>query len=126
MVERTIKIGNQEVKMRSSAAIPRLYRAKFKRDIFKDLTKLKDAYDRRKDKKSDEFEVDDLEIFENVAYIMALHGDPENTPKDIDSWLDQYEMFSIYDVLPEILKLWGENMETEVNAKKLRAGRKGK
>lgn len=126
MIERTIKIGNQEVKMRSSAAIPRLYRAKFKRDIFKDLTKLKDAYNRRRDKKSDEFEVDDLEIFENVAYIMAMHGNPENTPKDIDSWLDQYEMFSIYDVLPEILKLWGENMETEVNAKKLRAGRKGK
>ena len=108
MIERTIQIGSQQVKMRSSAAIPRIYRAKFKRDIFQDLSKLKNAYDKRKDKTGDDFEIDDLEIFENVAYIMALHADPENTPKDIGDWLDQYEMFSIYDVLPEILKLWTE------------------
>jgi len=39
MIERTIEISGQAVKFRSSATIPRLYRAKFKRDIFKDLTK---------------------------------------------------------------------------------------
>ena len=27
-------------------------------------------------------------------------------------------MFSIYEILPEILKLWGENMVAEVEAKK--------
>ena len=43
MIEKTIDICGKEVKFRSSATIPRLYRIKFKRDIFKDLTKLEKA-----------------------------------------------------------------------------------
>ena len=62
-------------------------------------------------------EIDDLEIFENVAYIMAFHADP-SIPKTIDEWLDQFEMFSIYQVLPEILELWGANMLTDIESKK--------
>ena len=58
-----------------------------------------------------------LEIFENVAYIMAFHADP-TIPKTIDEWLDQFEMFSIYQVLPEILALWGTNMLTDIESKK--------
>ena len=116
MIEKVIDIGGQEVKFRSSATIPRLYRIKFKRDIFKDLTKLEKAYS-KKAKKDEDMEIDDLEIFENVAYIMAFHADP-SIPKTIDEWLDQFEMFSIYQVLPEILELWGTNMLTDIESKK--------
>ena len=116
MIEKTIDIGGQEVKFRSSATIPRLYRIKFKRDIFKDLSKLEKAYS-KKAKKDEDMEIDDLEIFENVAYIMAFHADP-TVPKTIDEWLDQFEMFSIYQILPEILELWGTNMMTDIEAKK--------
>ena len=35
-----------------------------------------------------------------------------------DDWLDQFDMFSIYEVLPQILELWGDNLATEVAAKK--------
>lgn len=62
-------------------------------------------------------EIEDLEIFENVAYIMAFHADP-TIPKTIDEWLEQFDMFSIYEVLPEILELWGTNLITDVEAKK--------
>ena len=44
MLEKTVTIGDKEVKFRSSATIPRLYRIKFKRDIFKDLSKLESSY----------------------------------------------------------------------------------
>ena len=64
-----------------------------------------------------ELEIEDLEIFENVAYIMAFHADP-TIPGTIEEWLDQFEMFSIYEILPEILELWGSNLFTDVNAKK--------
>ena len=116
MQEKTIQISGQEVRFRSSAAIPRLYRIKFKRDIFKDLAKLEQSY---KDKSDDgsELQIDDLEIFENVAYIMAFHADP-SIPGDINDWLDQFEMFSIYQVLPEILELWGSNLVTDIQSKK--------
>ena len=63
------------------------------------------------------FEIDDLEIFENVAYIMAYHAD-RSIAGNIDDWLDQFEMFSIYEILPEILELRGVNLETEVQSKK--------
>ena len=116
MIERTIEISGKPVQFRSSATVPRLYRAKFKRDIFKDLTKLEKSYSKRTEE-GDELQIDDLEIFENVAYIMAFHADP-SIPKTIDEWLDQFEMFSIYQVLPQILELWGENLMTDVLAKK--------
>lgn len=116
MIEKTIDVGGQGVRFRSSATIPRLYRIKFKRDIFKDLTKLEKAYS-KKAKDDEDIEIDDLEIFENVAYIMAYHADP-SIPKTIDEWLDQFEMFSIYQILPEILELWGSNMLTDIEAKK--------
>ena len=117
MLKKTVNIGGREVTFKSSAAIPRMYRIKFGRDIFKDLTKLEKSY-KDKDDGSKEMEIEDLEIFENVAYIMALHADPENTPNDIGEWLDQFEMFSIYEILPEILELWGSNLFTDVSAKK--------
>ena len=117
MIEKIIDINGQQVKFRSSATIPRLYRIKFKRDIFKDLTKLEKAYSKKAKVADEDIEIDDLEIFENVAYIMAFHADP-SIPKTIDEWLDQFEMFSIYQVLPEILELWGSNMMTDIEAKK--------
>ena len=116
MIERTIEISGKLVQFRSSATVPRLYRAKFKRDIFKDLTKLEKSFTKRTED-GDELQIEDLEIFENVAYIMAFHADP-SIPKTIEEWLDQFEMFSIYQVLPQILELWGENLMTDVQAKK--------
>ena len=44
MIKREIEISGKKVPFRSSATIPRLYRAKFKRDIFKDLSKLEKSY----------------------------------------------------------------------------------
>lgn len=70
MLKKTINVGGKEVAFRSSATVPRLYRAKFKRDIFKDLAKLQNSY-KGTQEDGDEFAIDDLEIFENVAYIMA-------------------------------------------------------
>ena len=124
MIKREIEICGKNVPFRSSATIPRLYRAKFKRDIFKDLSKLEASY---KGKKNDgaEFQIEDLEIFENVAYIMAYHAD-NSIPSTIEEWLDQFDMFSIYEVLPQILELWGDNMMTEVKVKKELAGVNGK
>lgn len=115
MLEKTVKIGEKEVKFRSSATIPRLYRIKFKRDIFKDLVKLEKSYSKTED--GDSFAIEDLEIFENVAYIMAYHAD-RTIPDNIDDWLDQFDMFSIYEILPEILDLWGANLQTDIESKK--------
>jgi len=124
MLKREIEICGKTVPFRSSATIPRLYRAKFKRDIFKDLSKLEKSY-KGKTEDGNEFQIEDLEIFENVAYIMAYYAD-NSIPPTIEEWLDQFDMFSIYEVLPQILELWGDNLMTEVTAKKERAEVNGK
>ena len=117
MLQKTVNICGKEVNFRSSASVPRLYRIKFGRDIFKDLSKLEKSYKEKASEEGSSMEIEDLEIFENVAYIMAFHADP-TIPKTIDEWLEQFEMFSIYEVLPEILELWGTNLITDVQAKK--------
>ena len=59
----------------------------------------------------------DLDIFENVAFIMARQYD-QNIPDTVDAWLDQFETFSIYEIFPEILSLWNMNNKTTSNPKK--------
>ena len=61
MLEKTITVGDKQVKFRSSATIPRLYRIKFKRDIFKDLSKLEASYSKKKNDDGS-FAIEDLEM----------------------------------------------------------------
>ena len=117
MIEKTVSIGDQQVTFRSSASVPRLYRIKFKRDIFKDLSRLEQSFKDKGGENGSMMEIEDLEIFENVAYIMAWHADP-TIPGTIEEWLDEFEMVSIYQVLPEILDLWGANLVTDIESKK--------
>lgn len=74
MIKREIEVCGKLVPFRSSATIPRLYRAKFKRDIFKDLARLEKSF-KANSEDGESFAIDDLEIFENVAYVMAYHAD---------------------------------------------------
>ena len=104
MVAKTIEICGQPVRFCASAATPRLYRLKFKRDIFADMQKLTKDFQERNT--GTDLAVESLEIFENVAYIMAFQAD-RSIPDTIDQWLDQFEMFSIYEVLGELVQLWG-------------------
>lgn len=124
MAIRTVEIAGKQVSFKASAAIPRLYRIKFGRDIFRDLISLKGLV---KDSEKGEITLSnaDLEIFENVAYLMAKHADPTQ-PDNIGDWLDQFEMFAIYEVLPVILELWSVNIATQIESKKKFGKRAGK
>ena len=56
-------------------------------------------------------------MFENIAYVMAKHADA-NIPDTPEAWLDGFNTFSIYQVLPQLIELWGLNVQTDVSAKK--------
>ncbi len=113
---KTIEIDGQQVTFRASAAIPRLYRIKFQRDIYKDLAALENAVGKNDEDKSN-LDMFSLELFENIAYIMAKHAD-KSVPDTPEEWLDAFGTFSIYKVLPEIIELWGLNMKSDVQSKK--------
>lgn len=113
---KTIQIDGKKVTLRASAAIPRIYRIKFNRDIYRDLAILQNAIGSG-DEGASSLDNFSLEMFENIAYVMAKHADP-TIPDTPEEWLDEFSTFSIYQVLPEIIDLWGLNLQTDVTAKK--------
>ena len=113
---RNIEIDGKQVPFKASAAIPRIYRMKFQRDIYKDLKALEKSVGNSSEDNSN-LDMFSLEMFENIAFVMAKHADPKipNTPEE---WLDGFNTFSIYQVLPQLIELWGLNVKTDVESKK--------
>lgn len=125
-MDRVITIGNKEVGFRATALTPRLYRHKIGRDIIQDFSRLEKAYRKaaalpetatEEERREAQLSAFDLEIFENAAYIMARQYDP-TIPDLPDEWLDGFETFSIYEILPHILELWAINVATTAKPKK--------
>ena len=113
---KTIDIDGKQVAFKASAAIPRIYRLKFQRDIYKDISALEISIS-GSDEAASTLDTFSLEMFENIAFIMAKHADP-TIPDTVEEWLDEFNTFSIYQVLPEIIELWGMNTKTDVESKK--------
>ena len=103
MAEKIIKINDKEIKFKATAGTPRLYRNMFGTDMMVDMQKLQMQGE----------EIKSLEIMENLAYIMAKHGDPTIT-NDTVEWLDQFETMEVYEMLPSIVELWKINMKNDV------------
>ena len=110
-MKKTINIAGIDVVFKASGSTTLAYRRLFNSDIFKDIKKVQPQAE------SGEMDAEALEIFLRIAYTMAKQGDPTITD-DIEEWLDQFEMFDIYYVLPEIMELWGKNMVQIENPKK--------
>lgn len=115
-IRKNIEIDGQEVEFKASTAIPRIYRLKFQRDIYKDLAVLEKSIGDGKEESSN-LDMFSLEMFENIAFIMAKHADP-SIPDTPEEWLDNFNTFSIYQVLPKLIELWGLNVKTDVESKK--------
>lgn len=113
---RNIEIDGKQVPFKASAAIPRIYRMKFQRDIYKDLRALEKSVGDNSEESSN-LDMFSLEMFENIAFVMAKHADASvpNTPEE---WLDGFNTFSIYQVLPQLIELWGLNVKTDIESKK--------
>lgn len=125
-MDKVIQIDGKEVGFRATALTPRFYRHKIGRDIMQDMNQLQKSFDRVKTAKKYEskeeleqaqLSVMDLEIFENVAYIMAKQCD-NTIANTVEEWLDSFSCFSIYEVLPHLIELWGLNQQTTSKYKK--------
>ena len=121
-MDKVIRIDDKDVKFRATARTPRLYRVIIGRDMIVDMNKLAKKYKQVNEakKKGEElqFSSEDLQIFEDSAYVMARHATPEMEERNADDWLDSFQMFSIYKILPHLLELWGENQRTTSTPKK--------
>ena len=118
-VTKKIEIDGKEVTFKASAAVPRLCR------INKDLRQLEKSVGEN-DEDNSNLDLFSLEMFEDLAWLMARHADPANVPDSPEEFLDQFNTFSIYQILPQLIELWGLNVQTEVESRKNLAKVSGK
>lgn len=115
-IAKTIEINGRPVAFRASASSPRLYRARFGRDLLADLDVLIAGVNQAGAENAS-LSVLNLELFENIAYTMAKQADP-SIPETPEAWLDEFDLFSIYDILPQIVEMWRLNTLTTSKSKK--------
>lgn len=116
-MERIITIDGRDIPFRATAAIPRLYRIKFGRDIMQDMKSIKRAVEQAQEGEGPIPPLM-LEIFENVAYLMARHARPDMPEHTVEEWLDGFDTFSIYEVFPQLMELWRANNRSLAEGKK--------
>ena len=108
----------RSLNFKASAFSPIMYNRLFPgRDFLKDMDALKTAHE----DKDDTFEMSDYEHFSRIAYLFAYQGlapSPTQTQEQKEflekypstwDWIDSFDTFSIYMILPEIMDLWYKN-----------------
>lgn len=113
-MEATVKIDGKDVRFKATAAVPLLYRRRFNRDLLRDLRGVAAAVGEGRGGLS----LQDMTTFENLAYIMAKHAEPDTVPDTPEEWLDGFSIMPVYAIFPLILDLWAGNMEGLEESKK--------
>ena len=106
-VEKTVYINNKPVRLKSTAALPKRYKAQFRRDYFADLFKIAKVFD---GKKKEDMKLGDL-TYENLGQldmdvlydiIWTLAKTADKSIPDPLVWYDGFEEFNLMKVLPEV------------------------
>lgn len=118
----------RNVNFKASAYSPIAYNRLFPgRDFLRDIDELRKRWVKNKKKKKSEaesFDMKDYELFVRIAYTFAYQG-LAPTPRETEEkrefvnkyrnawdWIDTFETFSIYEILPDIMELWYGNERT--------------
>lgn len=114
-MEKTIYIDGHPVMLKSTGALPKRYKAQFRRDYFADLLKLAKVVGGDSNKGivlSDitftDLEHFDMEVLYDIVWTMAKSAD-RSIPDPVE-WLDKFETFPIQEIMPEVQELLGNSM----------------
>lgn len=111
----------RSLNFKASAYSPIMYNRLFPgRDFLKDMDALKNSHNDEKEE-SDTFKMSDYEHFVRIAFLFAYQGLAPGvlqTQEQKDflaqypdpwEWVDSFNTFSIYEILPQIMDLWYQN-----------------
>lgn len=127
------KIFGTDHKLKMSAATPRIYRAKFGKDVIVQMDamyerlsnegKKKDEEKKDEEKKDDSvsFTPEELEMMENLIFVCNRQAEPEQ-PEDIFEWLASFEIGAITGTYGTIMKMWEDNLNQTSTSKKKTVG----
>ncbi len=110
---REITIDGKSVPMKATASTAIRYRQWFNSDLLKDMMELYKVQSTN----SQEFSYEQLEMFLHLAYTMAKQAD-SSIPNDCNDWLDEFSVFPIEEVFPEVIDLWQTSIQTLDKGKK--------
>lgn len=106
-MEKLVTIDGKEVKLKAVGGCLRLYKLQFKRDMMRDLFKLKAL---EKHVVDGEFVADDeavakidFEVFSDVLWTFAKKGDPSIPPPM--EWEDNFSTIPFVQIYPEFSEL---------------------
>lgn len=113
-MEKTIKIDGQDVKFKSTGALPMRYKSQFGRDFFQDLFKMQAAAEinNKEAPAIKDIEKLDFDTFYKIIWTLAKTAD-KTIPEPIE-WLDSFGEFPIMDILDEVMVM----IESTIQAKK--------
>ena len=108
-MEKTIKIDGKEIRLVANGSTPRRYRSLFKSDIFSDIQKTV----------TPSGELAGIDVFEILAYCMAIQGGAISSEIKIEDWLDSFESpTAIIEIAPDLMELWSAETDTMSVGKK--------
>lgn len=108
-MEKNIVIDGKEYRLVANGATPRKYRSLFRSDIFGGISTAVNA----------KGEILNSEVFENLAFCMALQGGSVPDDMKIDDWLATLSSpLAIMEAATQILELWAEETTTTSIGKK--------
>ncbi|MGG1791715.1 hypothetical protein ABDI27_17800 [Bacillus mycoides] len=119
-MEKTITIDGKQVRLKGTAATVKRYKAQFRRDLFADMMALgaigtftsQDESQGTIDLSTADFKNVDFEVIYDLVWLYAKTAD-QNLPDPI-TWLDGFDEFPIYDIMPEI----NDMIQSTMGAKK--------
>lgn len=105
-MEQTLTIDGKKVSFKSNASTPLRFKAQFGKDFFSEIIKLNQL--NKFDVSGDDpdysmLEKVDFDVFYNVIWALAKTANPK-IPEPI-AWLDDFEEFPMFDIIPQLQQL---------------------
>lgn len=120
-MEKTISIDGKQVRLKSTAATVKRYKAQFRRNLFADMMGLgaistltsSDGSQQPIDTSNLDLSKVDFELVYDLTWLFAKTAD--SSIPDPMTWLDEFEEFPIEDIMPDIMEL----VQVTMGAKKI-------
>lgn len=108
-MDKVVRIDGKEYKLTANGSTPRRYRTMFKSDVFNDIQKAVTPTG----------DLVGIDVFENLAYCMAVQGGSVPAGVSIENWLDSFNSpTAIIEAAEDIMTLWAEETDSTSVGKK--------
>ena len=120
-LEKTVYVDERPVRLKSTAALPKRYKAQFRRDYFADLLKISKIFGGANGKNEDadekttlanvtlsDLDYLDMDVLYDIIWTMAKSAD--RNISDPMEWLDEFEVFPLREIMEEIKDLLENSM----------------